>query len=128
MKIAINGDIMDTKDFYSITKIFILEDCQYFKIISFNKNEYIVKYIFNTVVWNHYDNKKSKHGHIVYLCKDKKILKFFDEKETNSDKKAESFRLNTSHYKNEIEKFKKIRQSIVNIWSNNQSKIPQFNL
>jgi len=86
MKIAINGEIIDTKDIYKITKV--EKDEEYYEfdylfyIKSFGKNEILVTL---------------------------NITKDCLRDET-------------------IKKLNEFRDSIVKIWSENQSDIPQFNL
>ena len=86
MKIAINGDVIDTKGIYKITKV--EKDEIYYKfdylfyIISIGKNEILVTL---------------------------DITKDCSRDET-------------------IQKLNKFRDSIIKIWSENQSDIPQFNL
>lgn len=85
MKIAINGDIINTKNIYEITKIEkdLDYDCDYyFRIIFFNNT---IKYV-------------------TIDCEGIETLEFCQEK------------------------LSKFRDSIIKIWSENQSDIPQFNL
>ena len=85
MKIAINGDIINTKNIYKITKVKkdLDYDCTYyFKIIFFNN---IINYI--TI--------DREGNETLEICK---------------------------------EKLSKFRDSIIKIWSEKQSDIPQFNL
>ena len=92
MKIAINGDIIDTKNIYKIHEI--------------EKNDII------SGDWNHSFIIESFKGRYLYIR-----LFFTDEIRVN--------KINNDNYFNKINEF---RDSIIKIWSENQSDIPQFNL
>lgn len=100
MKIAINGDIIDLKKIYEITKIIKNEDVNslYFNIYYSNNNYQKIiirrnKYLDNNQRFSNLSNTQQEEI-------DKLIL-------------------------NEITN---IRDSIIKIWCENQSEIPQFNL
>lgn len=91
MKIAINGDIIDTKDIYKITKIKFGDyiECHDGKFRFTETVQIPIIYKFNIKLFNR-KNINIKHKNLI---------------------KIESF-----------------RQSIIGVWKENQSEIPQLNL
>lgn len=117
MKIAINGNVINTKKIYNITKIegdFDLNTSHYLK-----------------------DSKiKDKHAtlwfKILFLNGERLVIKI-----TGDDlfERKVNYHWNdwfTKDYDNKIikleEKITTLRNSIIEIWSKNKSQIPQFNL
>lgn len=93
MKIAINGDIIDTKNIYKI----------------------------HNISENHYkDNKTWFHYFEIESFKNKFIRIDLDFNESDLH--------NLSKQRLLIKKISDFRDSIIKIWSENQSDIPQFNL
>ena len=92
MKIAINGDIIDTKNIYKIHEI--------------DRND------LTGGNWNHSFIIESFKNKYLYVR-----LYFTDEELQNKED-------NDKHFI----KINEFRDSIVKIWSENQSEIPQFNL
>ena len=99
MKIAINGDVIDTKDIYKITKV------------QENENEW------GKVFYIQFFNKNEIELAIAYTQ--------FDYSTTSTQEEANSILI---EHKNVVKKIEDFRQSIIDIWSDNQSDIPQFNL
>lgn len=108
MKIAIEGKIVDTDNIYSISNKILSGSSPetykpdfYFEIESFNDN--IIRVSIET-----YDG--IEYGH----------------KSLSSSEERNNYLISLSESnKNKIEK---MRQDIVNIWSENQSKIPTFDI
>lgn len=100
MKIAVNGDIIDTKDIYKISKIQENDDVygKVFYIQLFNKIEIEV-----AITYPDYNGKTP-----------------------SSQQEADT--LLAEHRQKTIDKIEAFRQSIITVWSDNQSDIPQFNL
>lgn len=94
MKIAINGDIIDTKNIYKIHRI--------------SKNH--VKG--GTKIWFHYFEIESFKNKFIRIDLD------FNESDLHNEIKQNQF----------IKKISDFRESIIKIWLENQSDIPQFNL
>jgi hypothetical protein len=110
MKIAINGDIIDTQDIYMITEIKLERDgvnysnlLLVFRIKLWNNKEVIVKRLFTP---------SSDTNRKIML---KSITKLNDLKDT-------------TEYKDSYLIFSNFRDEIINVWSNNQPTIQQFNL
>lgn len=108
MKIAVQRQIIDTDNIYSISEI--LEDTydkvHYFIIESFNEK------IINVSIKFDFRTKEE-------VAENPNLAKL-----SNEDYKT--FRTNLrTHNKNKLEK---MRQDIVKIWSENQSSIPNFNI
>jgi len=101
MKIAVNGQYIDTKNIYKISEIKEYEDYLYFEIESFNKELVEVKI-------------KTRNMQNIELPKEN-----FNEK---SEKSIYIFA--------EINKMRleSMRQEIVKIWAENQPNIPMINL
>lgn len=102
MKIAVNGEVIDTKDIYKISRI---QECdevygKVFYIQLFNKIEIEV-----AITYPKFD---------------------YNGKTPSSQEEANA--LITEHRQKTIDKIEAFRQSIIDIWSDNQSDIPQFNL
>ena len=91
MKIAINGDIINTKDIYKVTKI--------------QKVFYDFEFRFSIELFN---NHEIQVGILEWAVEEKE----YTRQELNKAKI----------------KLAKFRQSIIDIWSENQSEIPQFNI
>ncbi|MFW6226091.1 MAG: hypothetical protein ACOC3V_03960 [bacterium] len=101
MKIAINGDIIDTKHIYKISKLETINFaypknygshyCCSFRIQSFNRKTIVVENVYD---FTGYQNQDDFY----------RVVK-------NTEKKLSDF-----------------RDKIINIWLQNQSEIPQFNL
>lgn len=102
MKIAINGDVIDTKDIYKITKV------------QENENEW------GKVFYIQLFNKIEIEVAIAYTQFDYSTMKASTQEEANS--------ILIEHKNVTIKKIEDFRQSIIDIWSDNQSDIPQFNL
>jgi hypothetical protein len=102
MKIAINGDIIDTKDIYKITKV------------QENENEW------GKVFYIQFFNKNEIEVAIAYTQFDYNTMKASTQEEANS--------ILIEHKNVTVKKIEDFRQSIIDIWSDNQSDIPQFNL
>lgn len=111
MKIAINGDIIDT--------------CDIFKITDININ-YETSYIcdsFNIIFYN--DKKMCFYGDKYNVDSD--FLSLFGKLKDEFIDPIEYVK-STEEYKNSLKKITDFRDSIVKIWSENQTLIPQFNL
>lgn len=85
MKIAINGEIVDTNDFWKVSPIY---DGGWFASFT------------------------------ISLLSERKELRIDVTGDNVADKS----------YRNKMQKLEKLRNSIIKIWSENQSTIPQFNL
>lgn len=102
MKIAINGDVIDTKDIYKITKV------------QENENEW------GKVFYIQLFNKIEIEVAIGYTKFDYDTMKASTQEEANA--------IVIEHKSATVKKIEDFRQSIIDIWSDNQSDIPQFNL
>jgi hypothetical protein len=115
MKIAINGDIVDTEDIYKITKI--LSDTNgsihhSFVIYLFNKKNITIT--IDTTCYN--------LGGFNSMIGDRRL-----SLEQGDDLSLE-FLQQTPEYQESLGRITKFRDSLIDIWSQNQSQIPQFNL
>lgn len=115
MKIAINGDIIDTKDIYKIRDI-TTKDVGHlnfrFVLHLFNGKYIDIKLYSNTYFnGNAHSSIKTKNGTI-------------NNHNTGTLKDC----ISSDEYKAALNKISKFRDQIIKIWSENQSDIPQFNL
>jgi hypothetical protein len=117
MKIAINGNIIDTKDIYKISEI-TKDDIFHihfkFTIYLFNAKKIDCKIYSNT----YFDGAG-------YASLKETIN--FTEKNIRKIGKLQDC-INSNQYKEALKKITNFRNSIVKVWSENQSDIPQFNL
>jgi hypothetical protein len=105
MKIAVNGNIIDTENIYKITKVEIdniIEESE--NRFAFYKGHWIT-ISFKIKIFNN---------------KDIQILESLRDFNSFINYKNDKF--------NSIQKLNKFRDSIIEIWSENQSEIPQFNV
>lgn len=122
MKIAINGDIIDTELIYEITDVRV-----YINTFSVYFNGEIY---FNINLFNNNLKQIKINVETYYSSKEK----FMDFKEINKEfamlsmNEREDFVKNTHAFKTALIKIENFRKEIVDIWSNHQSHIPQFNL
>jgi len=117
MKIAINGEIIDTENIYKITKISNLNIKEYINIIRINKSHFEI--YFNIMLNNNFSDKK-----IIVKLKSKQLeFKYMEDSEINTlVKELEEWQTNT------LDKISNFREKIIKAWSDNQSTIPQFNI
>ena len=102
MKIAVNGQYIDTKNIYKISEIKEYEDYLYFEIESFNKELVEVKI-------------KTRNMQNIELPKEN----------FNYEKSEKSIYIFAEINKMRLES---MRQEIVKIWAENQPNIPMINL
>ncbi len=107
MIIAINGQLVNTKNIYLISEIkFSQEGNYYFKIYFFNDKKLNIYFSYtNLPERNIIVDGKKQYYHQFYK------QSWIDE-----------------HYPELLEKITEFRNQIVKVWSENQSEIPQFNL
>ena len=107
MIIAINGELIDTNHIYKISEVYTgheMVNDQSFSILSFNNEVILIKE-------NPFTN--------LHMKRELKVSDPWTECDKENMKK---------YVADKITAMKIFRESIVNIWSNNQSTIPQFNL
>lgn len=115
MKIAINGDIIDTDNIYKISKIESNDSgliCHKFKIISYNDK--VIQIVYNSKCY--------------VSASYSEYIRINNIRVTNPEEMNLDYVINCSSYQETLAKISEFRQSIIDIWSNNQSKIVQFNL
>jgi len=114
MKISINGDIIDTKDIYKITKL---------KSFEWN-NGHTWNIPFEGAITN-----DSCFGFKVKLFNHKKVHVWYNvSDECDDDYKASTDRYEKTTDRKELwEKLEKFRATIVDKWNEDKSDIQQFN-
>ena len=123
MKIAINGEIIDTENIYKIDN----------KVIEMYNGLSITNLGFTITYFNNHQ-LKIKLSLPIHMDSDKTIVKPIyegDVLETVEIIKREATLKDFRQMSEYIEIYNKVegfRKSIVEIWANNQSTIPQFNL
>lgn len=113
MKIVVQGKLIDTDNIYCIHEIYVDHNGFSFNIESFND-----KYLEVSIAMYDENNKSIEF--------EKLRNNINIEDRTEDDKKhMNSLRLEIPiENKNRLEK---LRQDVLNIWSNNQSNVPSFN-
>ena len=112
MKIAINGDIIYTDNIYKISEIESDRGdhiSHKFTIVSYNQKYIEINYSTNC-----------------YLARNYVIIN--DIVVVNPEEMNLNHIINSLPYQETLSKITKFRQSIIDVWSNNQSIIPEFNL
>lgn len=122
MKIAVEGQIIDTDNIYSISdKVLENNNNYYFNIVSFNDNELEVSI---KQLEKNESSEKFETLRVSYLQ-----IKETDMSETEKkriwEEVSEVYKQIPIENKNKLEK---MRQDIVNLWSDNQAKIPTFDI
>ena len=114
MKIAINGEIIDTENIYKISKV----NSEY-------KGGSIQYFNFNITLFNKITVTVSNQASI-FLDGDFRLktgyFEVLKEKATAKDLKEHPI------YVEAFNKINNLREKIIKVWSNDQSTIPQFNL
>lgn len=114
MKIAINGEIIDTKDIYKIGEIYEdYDNILVFKVYLFNNHTIEVSLILPIDYHNYsgiISRKETPYNGIIM-----------------SDATMDDFR-KMPEYIEAHTRISNLRNEIIKIWSENQSEIPQFNL
>ena len=119
MKIAINGEIVDTCDFYKIGNI--EKDIQYnisFKFVIYHMNNK------TTIVSLNSQTSFVNNGVEKYAFITRKELPYVPRIENGTIEDC----INSEIYQENLKKITDFRESIIKIWSENQTTIPQFNL
>lgn len=111
MKIAVNGNIIDTEHIYKITPLYIQKELYFmrFYIKLFNNKD--IEVFKTTGIYYH------SVGDTLEIKNIEKYIKI-------TRKEA----LLRSEYVNSLKDITNFRDSIIKIWKDNQSTIPQFNL
>ena len=123
MKIAINGEIIDTKDIYKISKVVVgskVGTFQYFSfdITLFNK----IKVVINQDIELFLDRNSSLKSCKMDLFLENGGFELLKENATNQDL------IEHPIYVDALNKINNLRDGVIKIWSENQSEIPQFNI
>ena len=117
MKIAINGEIIDTESIYKISKV----------TSSYRGGSYIyyISFEFNIFLFNRKEIQVYNQVSI-YLDKHSSLMTGYSEVIKHNATKEDLE--NHPIYIEALSKISNLRDEIIKIWSNNQSSIPQFNL
>lgn len=122
MKIAVQGKIIDTDNIYSISEIIEGHNYKYFEIESFNDK------FLKVSIKNWEENKLTEKFEDLrknYLSL--KETKINAGQELNPDDWKEIQEFHNEIPKENERRLENMRQDIIKIWSENQSKIPTFN-
>lgn len=118
MKIAINGSLIETEHIYEITKI-TFDNWGHlhftFEIKLFNDKIITIKKSSNCYIGDKHDSKNPEHR--VYTTVG----------ESRGDRTYREV-IESDVYHDALEEIVNFRNKILNVWSNNQLKIPQFNI
>lgn len=120
MKIAVQGQIVDTDTIYSISeKVYENNNNYFFDIICFNDHTIEVAI--------HTNDRNNNEAHDEFY----RLLESFGDKNRKDYTEEQNTALDTAHRNVKIvnkNKIEKMRLDIVNIWSSNQSAIPTFDI
>lgn len=119
MKIAINGQIVDTDTIFSVSEKIYENQNEYCFDVNFFDEKSITVSIYKR-------NMSGNKAHNMYMFVHEKINKpFLELSEKEQNIRVFLWNAIPTENKNKIEK---MRQDIVKIWSENQSKIPTFDI
>lgn len=116
MKIAINGSLIDTEHI-----------CKIDEIIADRHGHIKFKFFIHLFEKQFIDIIKQSG---CYINSDSSYSSIVGREETYEQQKSRTFEelINTPEYQKALKEITDFRDSIIKVWSENQSKIPQYNL